>query len=442
MIGFEKIEAVPLPGPKQEMCPSCKHPLALITHAQALQVACPKCQKLLEMQHEALVQIADLKKKYSKVDPVIPVGTQGRIKGVLYAVVGFLVYKEKNFKYRWREYVLFNPLHGYAFLAEYDGHWNLFQYISDYTNHLSNVNAACHYLDREFKLYHKYRSEVFYAQGEFFWKINADNSQYIEYISPPYMLARSVNRDEQTWMLGEYMEPEEIQLAFPGAAELPAKMDVGSTEPFSKDFGINWVGKMSGLAAGLLLVLQLLFAFFNKEKVVLHEEYPLPADHGLATLPPVPSSVVEVNSALAGTSSLEMILRAPVENTWFAAAVSLINTKTGKEYYIELGVEFYKGYEDGTHWTEGSTSTSEILSSIPDGTYRVLIQPYRENSSGYNVVAPDRFTLLVKNDVPIWSNFWVCIALLLAVPLVQGWRAYSFEKSRWMNSDFSPYNQE
>src|SRR5687768_148394 len=56
--------------------------------------------------------------------PVIRVGTIGKIDGIFYEVIGFVVKKESKYKYIWHEYLLFNPYKGYAFLSEYKGHWN------------------------------------------------------------------------------------------------------------------------------------------------------------------------------------------------------------------------------------------------------------------------------------------------------------------------------
>ncbi|WP_225986377.1 DUF4178 domain-containing protein [Rufibacter sp. LB8] len=430
---------VALPGPLVKTCPQCQKALQIITHFQAKNVACPACNRVLEVRSASL-EVVKFQNK-GKHEPLLPIGQKGKLKDIPYTVVGFLVNKEKNFKYYWREYMLFNAVHGYAFLSEYDGHWNYFTLISDFARSTSSINDPCHYMGREFRLFHKYGTEVVFAQGEFFWKIYEDKSRQIEYISPPYMLARSISAEEQTWMLGEYLEPEEIQQAFALEAEMPQQYDVGSIEPFSQDFSIKKVGKMAGIAAAIVCVLQVLFFSFHQNKVLLEEQYSLPSDSYIQPLPPVSSSVVEVTSTLGGGSSLEMELYAPVNNSWLSAGVSLMNTQTGKEYYIEIGVEYYSGTSEGENWSEGSPRTSEILSAIPAGKYQVLIQPFRESGT-YGSNTPTWFSLTIRNDVPIWSNFLVCLLFLGAIPLVQGIRAYSFERSRWMSSDYSPYAQE
>ncbi|WP_165864984.1 DUF4178 domain-containing protein [Rufibacter latericius] len=184
MNGFEVKEKSILPAqPLEVICPQCKNSIALFTFAQAKSVVCKRCSYLSEVQDGKLVPIQEVDKE--KRDPLLPIGSEGRIQGVLYMVVGFLVYKEQNLKYRWREYVLFNPVHGYSFLSEYDGHWTFFRFISDFSIGAKRTLPALYYMDREFKLYNKYRSQVLSARGEFFWHITKDNSQHLEYIAPP-----------------------------------------------------------------------------------------------------------------------------------------------------------------------------------------------------------------------------------------------------------------
>ena len=55
------------------------------------------------------------------------------------------------------------------------------------------------------------------------------------------------------------------------------------------------------------------------------------------------------------------------------------------------------------------------------------------------VVGQMPFSVTVVRDVPVWSNFWVGLACLLAYPLYCWLRSYRFERARWAESDYSPY---
>ncbi len=100
-----------------------------------------------------------------------------------------------------------------------------------------------------------------------------------------------------------------------------------------------------------------------------------------------------------------------------------------------MGVEYYSGYSGGESWSEGNQTTEKMISALPAGTYQILLQPYRENFSSIN-----DFNLSIVADVPIWSNFWITAALILLFPAIHWLREYTFEKRRWMNSDYTPYN--
>src|SRR5882672_1332972 len=51
----------------------------------------------------------------SQTEIHLPIGARGTIDGVVYEVMGVLVKKEK-YNYQWREYTLFNPYNGVAYL--------------------------------------------------------------------------------------------------------------------------------------------------------------------------------------------------------------------------------------------------------------------------------------------------------------------------------------
>ncbi|RNI22562.1 hypothetical protein [Rufibacter latericius] len=255
------------------------------------------------------------------------------------------------------------------------------------------------------------------------------------------MVTLAVNKTEQSWMLGEHIEPEEVKQAFALQGHMPDRIDVGAVETFSQNFSFKYIATMAGWAAGILLLIQVLLSTFHQNKVLLDKTFTLTEEAGKGTLMPLPGPTIDIGSSFLGSTNLQVFLRAPVTNTWFATGISLLNVKTGREYFVEVGVEFYSGYEGGERWTEGSPGTDQILSSIPSGTYQVYLQPSRE-ALALGASLPETFDLMLVQDVPIWSNFWIALLLLAAVPLVQGIRHYNFEKSRWMNSDYSPYEQE
>ncbi|MEJ0032475.1 MAG: DUF4178 domain-containing protein [Bacteroidota bacterium] len=107
---------------------------------------CPKCKTANVPKGKALTVRAHVSKlrnlfcPHSSItdkfkepkEPAIPIGSRGVIDGKTYEVLGYLLKKDKRYKYRWSEYFLFNPNHGIAFLSEYGGNWN---FLTPYANH-------------------------------------------------------------------------------------------------------------------------------------------------------------------------------------------------------------------------------------------------------------------------------------------------------------------
>lgn len=101
-------------------CPKCKSVITLRGRAMTLALTCATCGVYFRRGNwnKNLTQ-------FSKAGTcVLPVGSKGRFENFLYEVMGFTVKEENKYHYQWREYLLFNPYRGYAFLSEYDGHWN------------------------------------------------------------------------------------------------------------------------------------------------------------------------------------------------------------------------------------------------------------------------------------------------------------------------------
>src|SRR5581483_9345182 len=91
--------------------------------------------------------------------PAIPLQSTGTIRNTEYRVVGYME-KEDEESYGWREYTLFNPAYGYAFLSEYNGHWIFLKEMADAPVLLSNKTMAYNYDGKTFKLFNQYKFSV------------------------------------------------------------------------------------------------------------------------------------------------------------------------------------------------------------------------------------------------------------------------------------------
>ena len=361
----------------------------------------------------------------------IPLGAKGKFDGYVYEVMGFVVKQELKYKYRWREYLIFNPFRGYAFLSEYNGHWNFMWPIeSDPRNHVSQQHFE--YQKNHYDLYQKYNADVVYARGEFFFDVvdMTAATQNYEYISPPHILALEQSDDSELWCQGEYFSRREIAEAFSiSRSKLPGRNGIGYTQPFNSSFSEKALISFTVMMILLTLVIQLVMNNMSSDKIVFRAEY------SKAELADQKVLVTPSFTLANGPKSLEVLLYAPLDNDWFFSEFSLISESDGTEYNFTKEVAYYAGVDDGYAWSEGSQTAEAFLSQIPAGTYHLNIYP----EFSFNNQA---FSIVVRHDVPMFVNFFITCFGLLVVPLTYYLRRHYRETSRWSESDYSPYSSE
>lgn len=339
--------------------------------------------------------------------PAIPIGSRGVLDGKTYEVYGFAVKKEKKYRYQFREYFLFNPYHGIAFLAEFDGHWN---FLKPYTNHpwsLDSTIADPFVNGSAFKMYSRYRAEVLYAKGEYFNDMIAvtEDSEHWEHIAPPYILTYEQSKTMASSFLGKYKKGEEIAAAFKIPKEkIPPKKGMGYTQPILGSFTPSAL--ISVTVASIILAFALVMYFNNTaaEKNLfsrIYDRSELADSTKMFTTP---------SFELQGTKNLMMQIYAPVENDWFFAEYSLINDATNEEFIFTKEVEYYFGYTDGENWSEGKKTTEVFLSSVPPGRYHFNIYPE------FSPTGKGQFKVSIFHDTEFYSNFWILVIGLLAFP--------------------------
>ena len=107
-------------------CPNCGGTIELRGYAQSINAVCIQCLTVLDTSSPE-VRIIQHARAAERITPLIPLGTRGKFQGVEYEIIGFQVrtiYFDGD-EYSWEEYLLLNPYHGYRYLTQYRGHWNL-----------------------------------------------------------------------------------------------------------------------------------------------------------------------------------------------------------------------------------------------------------------------------------------------------------------------------
>lgn len=427
--GFQQVRALKTGAVTQTFtCTQCNKPNELRSYPLSQSFCCRHCGAAHSCQGGRLKFRRRLKQDRI---PGIPLYSTGTLKGIEYEIVGFAE-KEDTESWAWREYTLFNPVHGYSFLSEYNGHWIFLREKVDAPVMMHSNRQGLSFSGEIFLLYNEYRYSIKDGRGEFPADVFDDAQPHCrEFISPPELWAREYNKVGFTWYHGEHVGWNELYKAFGTEISLPYRTGVGPVQPVKGYVNPQWL-KMSLLWVGLLFLgLTIITTTLNRSEVVYSSTW------NLADSVTTQSTVTPRFRLDKGSSNLQLKIEAPVINNWFEANITLVNADNGKEYTLEEGVEYYTGYEDGESWSEGSTTNEALLTSIPGGNYFLEIIASKPVGS-----SPAYYTLEARYDVPMWSNFFV----FLLMALIPGGILYGYivlrERARWSNSAYSPFNTD
>lgn len=417
--------------PATHTCTKCGKSITIKNPLYTQYCMCPSCNTLCRFRRG--IGLVSKDKKLKPLTPQIPLGSKGKIDGIEYEMTGAIKkYESGSIETTWTEYALFNEERGFAFISEYNGHFILLKEVKrgfPYPNYSKEIIVD----DENYVLFNEYSFDFVAATGEFHTSFNKGAVKAKEYISPPemYVVERNDNK-EITWYKGDHISSADIFRAFNLPAEaMPRAYGIGPLQPMKGYINMLLLRNMGLIAFAVFFAVQTFFSANAKDEVVFSRVFTVDDSIG--------SKGIVTNSfeLKPSSSNLQFLISAPVSNSWFNADITLVNEKTGKEYSLDKGVEFYSGYSDGEAWTEGSTEEEAMLSSVPGGSYHLNIFP---SSGGGRQV--NSFSLTARNDVPMWRNFFIIVGILALFPIVQWLRMQAFERMRWNNSPHNPYSKD
>ena len=132
-----------------------------------------------------------------------------------------------------------------------------------------------------------------------------------------------------------------------------------------------------------------------------------------------------------GPANVEVTGHAEVDNSWLEAAVTLQEVVTGAEYEGAAEMAYYWGRDSDGSWTEGSQTARLVFGQVPDGQYRLVTEAAADPS-----IPSMPYSITVRQDVSDLSIFSLGSFLLLLVPAGVALWKMTFEKQRWMQSDY------
>jgi len=112
---------------------------------------------------------------------------------------------------------------------------------------------------------------------------------------------------------------------------------------------------------------------------------------------------------------------------YLALKGSLVNAATQQTTPIMLPMTNF-----ASHFEEHRSDVT--LPAVPAGKYYFRFEPDAATS-----VTNSPIRLTVQRGGLFWSNFWMGLAAICLWPVWLLMRSWSFEKERWMESEFNPY---
>ena len=427
--GTPPLSGPPKPQAKGLNCPKCGAAITLRSFGQAETVVCGSCHCILDAKDPNLAILQQFEIKTSDIKPLIPLGTRGKLRGTDYELIGFQRRSTQvdGITYYWHEYVLFNPYKGIRYLSEYNGHWND---ISICKQLPTSGGTSANYLGEIYKHFQTCDASTDFVLGEFPWQVRVgEHAAVTDFVHPPRVLSSEKMDKEVIWSIGEYMYGREVWDAFklPGAPPEPTGVYENQPSPVT----INVAGIWATFAAFavFLLVLMAGFDMRAKKEPVLHETY----QYNRAESKGETSFVTGVFELAGHTSTVEVKTFAPVSNHWIYLNYALINQDTGQAWDFGREVSYYSGYDSDGSWSEGKRNDAVVIPSVPPGHYYLRIEPEADPS-----LPSVPYTVDVTHDVPVFGIYGIAFLALLVPVVIISFRAYTFERSRWSESDHPP----
>ena len=153
-------------------CPNCGGTVEL-KYERTINAVCIQCLTILDSSTPAL----QILQKYSgtqRYQPLIPLGTRGKLPSGTYDAIGFQVRQIEvdGIEYRWSEYLVYNPYKGYRYITEYNGHWNEIRTLRALpVPSTKGSKQAAIYGGRTYTHFQTASAMTAFVMGEFPWQV-------------------------------------------------------------------------------------------------------------------------------------------------------------------------------------------------------------------------------------------------------------------------------
>jgi hypothetical protein len=360
-----------------------------------------------------------------------PLGTLANFYGISWQLVGAVHRKENGAEYNWQEYCFFNPREGFLYLQEYTGNWITLRETIEFPQNSINTTTIEDKKGNQYQLFLRYKTLCLNAIGEFPYDIKDTNNKLVkEYIEPPMMFLRKDYAKETIWFKGEHISRKEVFKALGDPSYAVPKVGKGSIQP--QKLGLDH--KTFAIYAGIAIILMVLFTIVFESSVTPKRVYG--NSYFFNVMDSVQKPQISESFILEeGIDNVELNFEHDLDQNWTELEVTLMSDGQEEEYTLTEELYWYSGYDDEGSWTDGSKHYRSVVSGIPAGKYHLQVVPYLSTAAKNVTVHLD-----IYRGVPVRSNLYWLIGLIVILVYIQYLRVVNFERNRWSNSNYSTYD--
>ncbi|MDD3146437.1 MAG: DUF4178 domain-containing protein [Candidatus Riflebacteria bacterium] len=419
------------PSLKTLKCTQCGGAIELRGGHNVRSIVCQYCGSCLDSKD----QFKLIHKFLNQKRPFMPlkIGASGKLKGILFTVIGVLQYEEREAGefFRWLEYLLFSPTHGYVWLCFEDGHWVMMHEVKDLPETqveiVSPRKTRFKARDKTFKVFENAQAHISYVEGELTWQAKQNEKiLYLDAVCPPYMYSIEMRGSEQEFFWGEYISVKDINAGFRIESFEPAT--VFSCQPFVVSPLFEALSKGALIASVITLVMYFLISSSGTPVMQHHFGNQLFADGETSK-----EFKVDKPGSLYGIT----VHTPNLKNAWSFFDVRVVDRdETNKLFTMPTTLSFYDGYEDGEYWSEGDTEVVSYFRIPEAGEFKLAV----DGEGGTGEEPAEGFSLSgvnvsIREGVRLghYTLTWFVLCLLAAAPYFVKYML--FEQSRWHDDE-------
>ncbi|MFT3794976.1 DUF4178 domain-containing protein [Flavobacterium sp.] len=409
-------------------CSHCHTVTKLDVAFEVKHFVCPNCQSVFRTNQNGLLVYAGKKLQHqTSFSKGLEVGQKGTLKGTEYTVVGIIVKKAYGSFY-WTEYTLQDASGNFRYLSDSEEHWIFLEEVPE-KYEVGNRPRLLTHDDIRMRLYHHTKVDIVGAKGFFDVELALDGGVFvIEYINPPFIVSIERMGKEEVTFFGEHISRREVMKAFGLGRPMHMKVGTGIVQPFLVNLRSAAIILCS--VAILIFVTHMFVYSGRRAETVMQTTFTITDSNNR-------QFVSNPFTLQGGSAPLTVVVDSDIDNSWLNVDVALVNELTNEEVYANKDVEYYHGYEGGESWSEGDKSETLQLCGVTAGKYHLIVTPMWAPENGSNNYMQVK---AIWNNPSMW-NAWFPIIIMGVTLLILYLLNLNFEKKRWSESDYSPYEE-